>query len=128
MERFYNILDAVEQVATSHNVSAARVSRAWLLAKPHVTSIIIGAKNMEQLNDNMASADLALSMQEVEKLDQASDLPPEYPGWMLSHMLQDRFHKAPFTPKPPAQPASSKLYRWRKLSLSPLMTQRHNSR
>jgi diketogulonate reductase-like aldo/keto reductase len=104
MERFYTILDVVEQVAAAHKVSAARVSLAWLLAKPYVTSVITGAKTVEQLNDNLAAAELALSAEEIKNLDQASELPQEYPGWMLKRMGQDRLKKAPTAPKPAVQP------------------------
>ncbi|HYD45263.1 MAG TPA: aldo/keto reductase, partial [Phenylobacterium sp.] len=65
-------------------VSVARVALAWLLAKPHVMSIIIGAKTVEQLDDNLAAADLELTPEEVAKLDAVSELPAEYPGWMLA--------------------------------------------
>jgi len=61
----------------------ARVALAWLLAKPHVMSIIIGAKTVEQLDDNLAAVELVLSPEEVAKLDAVSMLPAEYPGWML---------------------------------------------
>jgi len=99
MDRFYLILDAVEQIARLRGVSAARVSLAWLLSKAHVSSVIIGVKNLEQLNDNLASAKLFLSGEEVGVLDKASELVQEYPGWMLSRQLQHRFHRAQFTPQ-----------------------------
>ena len=54
---------------------------AWVLAKPFVTSVIIGA-NTEQLDDNLAAAELTLTEAEIAKLDEVSALPPEYPGWM----------------------------------------------
>jgi aryl-alcohol dehydrogenase-like predicted oxidoreductase len=82
-ERTWNILDTIAPIAKAHNCSAARVSLAWLLAKPVVTSIIIGAKRLDQLNDNLAAVDLELSPEELQQLDEVSTLPPEYPGWML---------------------------------------------
>ena len=82
-ERTWRILDVIKPIAEAHNCSAARVSLAWLLAKPVVTSIIIGAKRVDQLNDNLAAVDLMLTPEELKQLDEVSALPPEYPGWML---------------------------------------------
>jgi aryl-alcohol dehydrogenase-like predicted oxidoreductase len=61
----------------------ARVALAWMLAKPHVTSVIIGAKNTDQLDDNLAATELTLSAAELATLDEVSALPAEYPGWMV---------------------------------------------
>ena len=56
---------------------------AWQLTKPFVTSIIIGAKRPEQLVDNLAATELQLAPEHVAQLNEASALPPEYPGWMV---------------------------------------------
>jgi aryl-alcohol dehydrogenase-like predicted oxidoreductase len=72
------------------------VALAWLLAKPHVMSVIIGAKTTEQLDDNLAAADLVLSAAEMASLDQVSALPAEYPGWMLERQGGSRRPK-PFS-------------------------------
>jgi aryl-alcohol dehydrogenase-like predicted oxidoreductase len=82
-ERTWKILDAIKPIAEAHGCSAARVSLAWLLSKPVVTSVIIGAKRPDQLEDNLAAVDLKLSEEELKRLDEVSALPPEYPGWML---------------------------------------------
>ncbi|HEX3967461.1 MAG TPA: aldo/keto reductase [Edaphobacter sp.] len=82
-ERTWRILDVIAPIAKAHNCSPARVSLAWLLAKPVVTSIIIGAKRLDQLEDNIAAVDLKLTADELKQLDEVSALPPEYPGWML---------------------------------------------
>src|SRR6201996_9217654 len=89
-ERTWRILDVMAPIAKAHNCSAARVSLAWLLAKPVVTSIIIGAKRLDQLEDNLAAVDLKLSSEEIQKLDEVSALPLEYPGWMLPFQGVDR--------------------------------------
>jgi diketogulonate reductase-like aldo/keto reductase len=65
------------------DVSVARIALAWMLTRPFVTSIIIGAKKREQLDDNLAAVDVRLSPEHVKQLDEASALPAEYPGWML---------------------------------------------
>jgi aryl-alcohol dehydrogenase-like predicted oxidoreductase len=82
-ERTWRILDVMAPIAKVHNCSPARISLAWLLAKPVVTSIIIGAKRLDQLEDNLAAVDLKLTADELKQLDEVSALPPEYPGWML---------------------------------------------
>jgi aryl-alcohol dehydrogenase-like predicted oxidoreductase len=83
MERLPRVLTALRQVATETGASVARVALAWQLTRPFVTSIIIGAKKPEQLADNLAATELTLSSEQVKQLDDASALPPEYPGWMV---------------------------------------------
>jgi aryl-alcohol dehydrogenase-like predicted oxidoreductase len=101
-ERTWKILDAMAPIAKAHGCSAARISLAWLLAKPVATSVIIGAKRLDQLQDNIAAVDLKLTTEETKKLDEVSALPPEYPGWMLPFQGSNRL--AP-TPRPiPAAP------------------------
>ncbi len=82
-ERTWRILDVMQPIANAHSCSPARVALAWLLTKPAVTSVIIGAKRRDQLDDNLAAVDLTLSPDEIKRLDDISALPPEYPGWML---------------------------------------------
>jgi aryl-alcohol dehydrogenase-like predicted oxidoreductase len=89
-ERTWKILDAMAPIAKAHGCSPARVSLAWLLAKPVVTSVIIGAKRRDQLEDNLAAAELTLTQEEIRRLDEVSALPPEYPGWMLPFLDADR--------------------------------------
>ena len=57
--------------------------RAWLLHQKAVTSVIIGAKRVDQLDDNIAATGIRLSEDELKQLDAVSALPREYPGWML---------------------------------------------
>jgi aryl-alcohol dehydrogenase-like predicted oxidoreductase len=82
-DRAWACIEAMREIGDAHGVSVARVALAWLLAKPHVMSIIIGAKTVEQLDDNLAAAELKLSSEDIAKLDEVSKLPPEYPGWMF---------------------------------------------
>lgn len=56
---------------------------AWLLHRKAVTSVIVGAKRLDQLEDNIAATELSLSDAELDALDAVSALPPEYPGWMF---------------------------------------------
>jgi aryl-alcohol dehydrogenase-like predicted oxidoreductase len=89
-ERAWNILDVMAPIAKAHGCSPARLSIAWLLAKPVVTSVIIGAKRLDQLQDNLAAAELILTQDELRQLDEVSVLPPEYPGWVLPFQGADR--------------------------------------
>jgi len=89
-ERTWRILDVMRPIAEAHGCSPARVALAWLLSKPVVTSVIIGAKRPEQLEDNLAASSLVLTAGELEQLDAVSALPPEYPGWMIPFQNTDR--------------------------------------
>ena len=80
--RGWDIIDVMREVATAHAVSVAQVALAWLLHQPAVTSVIIGAKRLKQLDDNLGSVDLTLTDAELERLNTVSALSPEYPGWM----------------------------------------------
>jgi len=82
-ERLPRVLAALREVAEATQTSVARVALAWQLTRPFVTSVIIGAKRREQLLDNLAAADLRLGPEPIKRLDDASALPAEYPGWML---------------------------------------------
>ena len=75
-ERTWKILDVMAPIAKAHECSPARVSLAWLLAKPVVTSVIIGAKRHDQLQDNLAAVELTLTRDELRQLDEVSALPP----------------------------------------------------
>ena len=92
-DRAWKCVDAMREIGNKHGVSVARVALAWILAKPFVTSIIIGAKTMEQLDDNLDAAKLSLSADEMNALDEVSALPPEYPGWMLARQGAERVPK-----------------------------------
>ena len=89
-ERGFNIVDALEPMAKAKGVSIAQLSLAWLLHQPVVTSVIIGANKMEQLEDNLKSVNVAFSVDELKKLDEVSRLPREYPGWMIEFTGYDR--------------------------------------
>ncbi|MEE2791227.1 MAG: aldo/keto reductase, partial [Acidobacteriota bacterium] len=66
----------------SHEVSVAQIALAWLLQRPAVTSVIIGAKRLDQLDDNLGAVNVAFTADEIERLDTVSALPMEYPTWM----------------------------------------------
>ena len=74
-------------VRDERGATVAQVALAWLLHKKHVTSVIIGAKNEQQLADNLAATSVELSSDDLKRLNNVSKLKPEYPGWMLERLL-----------------------------------------
>jgi aryl-alcohol dehydrogenase-like predicted oxidoreductase len=88
--RAFRAVEAMRPIAAAHGVSVARVALAWVLRKPAITSVIIGAKTLDQLADNLAAAELTLSDAEMSALDEVSKLSREYPGWMFERQLADR--------------------------------------
>jgi aryl-alcohol dehydrogenase-like predicted oxidoreductase len=97
-KRAWACVAAMREVAKEHGVSVARIALAWLLAKPHVMSVIIGARTEDQLADNLAVTALVLSAEEVARLDEVGKLSAEYPTWSISFRSVDRV-PAPFRPK-----------------------------
>jgi aryl-alcohol dehydrogenase-like predicted oxidoreductase len=89
-DRAWKCVAAMREIGDRKGVSVARVALAWLLAKPYVTSVIIGAKRVDQLDDNIAATSLSLSADEVATLDAVSALPEEYPGWMVARQSGSR--------------------------------------
>ncbi|WP_413169617.1 aldo/keto reductase [Burkholderia latens] len=83
LERAWPCVAEMRAIADARRVSVARIALAWLLAKPHVTSVIVGAKRVDQLDDNLGAVDVALTDDELARLDAVSALPPSYPGWMI---------------------------------------------
>jgi len=81
-EKGFAILDVLREVAGQRGATVAQTALAWILAKDLVTSVIIGARNASQLDDNLKAVDVALSPADLNALDEASRLAPEYPAWM----------------------------------------------
>jgi aryl-alcohol dehydrogenase-like predicted oxidoreductase len=96
LERGDAVIAAMRPIAEARGVSVAQVALAWLLHQPVVTSVIVGAKRIEQLQDNIRSTEVALSPEDLATLDAVSALPAEYPGWMLERQGQ---YRAAFAPK-----------------------------
>src|SRR5690606_33171765 len=93
-ERLYDIVDVINAVADERGVSGARVSLAWLLQRPGVASVIIGGRNIGQLEDNLGVVGLELTADEVARLDQVSQPPLIYPYWHQSFTATDRLAEA----------------------------------
>jgi len=86
----WKLVEAMREIGAAHGASPARVALAWVLSRPFVTCVITGVKTVEQLEDNLAAADLVLSDKELEWLDGLSALKPEYPGWMVERQNDPR--------------------------------------
>ncbi len=84
-------------IAARHNATVAQVALAWLLIRPAVSSVIVGAKTPEQLAENLGSGNLELTSDDLQALDEVSKLAPEYPGWIIERQGQYRA-------KPPVKP------------------------
>lgn len=93
-DHLWDVVDVLVEVGEEHGVSAARVSLAWLLTRPAVASVIIGARNVEQLEDNLAAADLELTDDQVARIEQVSRRPLPYPHWHQLNTASDRFSAA----------------------------------
>jgi aryl-alcohol dehydrogenase-like predicted oxidoreductase len=81
--RAYDLIEAMRPLAEQRGVGVAQIAIAWLLHQPVVTTVIVGAKRADQLADNIAAGEVALTAGELAELDGLSQLPREYPGWMF---------------------------------------------
>ena len=92
-DRAFRCVDVMRPIAECLQVSVAQIALAWLLSKDYVTSVIIGAKTVGQLKDNIAATKVVLAEEDLKALDEVSQLPQEYPGWMLA--LQGQYRAKP---------------------------------
>ena len=89
-EKAYVIVDALEEIANNHNASIAQAALNYLLRKPVVSSVLVGATKPHQLEDNLQATEWEMSADEVSRLDELSKLNPIYPHWMLQFTYMDR--------------------------------------
>ncbi|MDU4353963.1 aldo/keto reductase [Phytobacter diazotrophicus] len=89
-DRAFDCIDVMRVIAEEKGVSVAQIALAWLLHQPVVSSVIIGAKRPDQLEDNIAATHIRLTEEELRQLDAVSALPREYPGWMLERQGEYR--------------------------------------
>lgn len=97
-DKAFDVIDAMRVIADARGASVAQIALAWLLHRPVVTSVIVGAKRVEQLTDNIGATTLVLSAEDIATLDAVSALTTEYPGWMLETQGKyraDQLHPAP---------------------------------
>ncbi len=93
-EKLYDTIDVLVEIADGHDVSAAQVALAWLLTRPTVSSVIVGARTDEQLADNLKAADLTLSSDEVARLEKVSRPDLIYPYWHQMASASERLSDA----------------------------------
>jgi aryl-alcohol dehydrogenase-like predicted oxidoreductase len=89
-ERGYQALDAIRPIADAHGLSVAQVALAWLLAQRVVSAVLVGAKSVAQLEENLKATTISLTDSEVSTIDEASAPSSEYSGWMLEMQGHDR--------------------------------------
>ncbi|SNT05117.1 aldo/keto reductase [Tropicimonas sediminicola] len=91
-ERAYDAIEVMREIASAKGCTVPQVALAWLLHQKVVTSVILGAKRVDQLIDNIGAADVSLAAEELAALDAVTRLPAEYPGWMLERQGEYRAH------------------------------------
>jgi aryl-alcohol dehydrogenase-like predicted oxidoreductase len=96
-DQLYDVIDAVVEIAEEHGASPAQVALAWLLGRPGVASVVIGARTDGQLADNLGAADLELGAEERARLDAVSAPPLLYPYWHQAKTANDRLGEADLT-------------------------------
>ena len=89
-EKGFDIVDELEKIAKNHEATITQAALNYLLRKPAVSSVIIGAKTKEQLTDNLKTSDWQMTSDEVTRLDELSTPARVYPYWMLQMLSQDR--------------------------------------
>jgi aryl-alcohol dehydrogenase-like predicted oxidoreductase len=94
-DRAFDVVDVMREIAEDKNASVAQIALSWLLHQPVVTSVIVGAKTQQQLAENLAAPDVKLTDDELARLKAVSELPMEYPGWMLERQSRYRFLEPP---------------------------------
>jgi len=89
-ERAFRCIEAMRPMAEARSISIARIALAWLLAQQPVSTVIVGARTIDQLKDDLGATEVTLDATELETLDQVSRLPEDYPAWMISRQGQYR--------------------------------------
>jgi aryl-alcohol dehydrogenase-like predicted oxidoreductase len=89
-DRAYDAIDVMRDMAAAKGCTVAQIAIAWLLHRPVVTSVLLGAKRVDQLADTLGAVDVVLTAEDIAALDAATDLPREYPGWMIAMQTEYR--------------------------------------
>jgi len=93
-EKGYDLIDRIREIANGHRATVAQIALAWLLAKPYVSTILVGASKLAQLDDNLGAANVHLSLDEVSKLDELTGPAPVYPNWFQSFAIDAAVREA----------------------------------
>ena len=97
-ERAFAIVEVLREIAAARETTPARLALAWLLHRRAVTSVIVGARRPDQLQDNLQASRLRLTDDELLRLEAVSAIPREYPQWMLEHPWDERMSALPHEP------------------------------
>lgn len=90
MEQLYSIVDVLDQIATETGKNIPQIALNWLLQRPTISSIIVGARNEAQLRDNLGSTDWELTEEQIKRLDAVSAKTPIYPYWHQRDTFTER--------------------------------------
>jgi aryl-alcohol dehydrogenase-like predicted oxidoreductase len=90
VQKGFDIIDVLRRVADRHDATVAQVALGWQLHKDYVTTVIIGARSIDQLDDNLGAVDIKLTAQDLAEIDAVSAPTPIYPAWMFANQGQDR--------------------------------------
>lgn len=93
-EHGFQVVEKMREIAQAHEASVAQIALAWLLAKPVVSSIIVGASKLHQLEDNLKAIDVSLSSEELTLLDEITTPTPVYPNWFINNMADSKHKEA----------------------------------
>ena len=93
-EKGYDLIDRMREIANARHATVAQIALAWLLAKPYVSTILVGASKLAQLDDNLGAANVPLSPDEVSELDQLTAPTPVYPNWFQSFAIDAAVREA----------------------------------
>jgi aryl-alcohol dehydrogenase-like predicted oxidoreductase len=85
----FAVVEVLRAIAQRHGASVAQIALAWLLAQRSVTSVLVGASKIGQLDDNLAAADVTLTAADLRELDEATPLPPVYPNWYVDGLVDE---------------------------------------
>jgi aryl-alcohol dehydrogenase-like predicted oxidoreductase len=93
-EHGFAVVELLRTIANRHDFSVAQTALAWLLARPSVTSVLIGASKLAQLDDNLGAADVHLTPADIAELDAATPLHPVYPNWHIERLTDQPVSQA----------------------------------
>jgi aryl-alcohol dehydrogenase-like predicted oxidoreductase len=87
-EYLYKVVDAIDEVAKETGKTVPQIALNWVLGRPSISTVIVGARNEEQLKQNLGSVGWKLTAEQVAKLDAASDVPLAYPYWHQTQFVE----------------------------------------
>lgn len=93
-EHGFQVVEKMRELAQIHEASVAQIALAWLLTKPVVSSIIVGASKLHQLEDNLKAINVALSAEETAILDEITAPTPVYPQWFINNLVDVKHNEA----------------------------------